>query len=161
MNPSTTEPAQEEGNSIPKQLFFIQYRGKVSEDLARSLHKINAPCTVVMILRKLKTVLPSLKPAVEKLLRSDVVYCITCPRCGTRYVGYTTRHLKTRYKEHQKKDAPVKKHLGRCRARIELEDDVEILDSSARGRLTSKYEKLCGSKNCAPSSMRRTSTKVK
>ena len=133
MNPSTTESDQEEENSIPKQLFFLQYRGKVSEDLARSLHKINAPCTVVMTLRKLKTVLPSLKPTVEKFLRSGVVYRITCPRCGARYVGYTTRHLKTRYKEHQKKDAPVKKHLGRCRARIELEDDVEILDSSARG----------------------------
>ena len=36
--------------------FFVQYRGKNSEHFARALHKLNAPCTVVTMLRKLKTV---------------------------------------------------------------------------------------------------------
>ena len=52
----------------------IQYRGKCSEDFARALHKCKAPCTVVMTLRKLKTMLPSLKPPVEKMLKSGLVY---------------------------------------------------------------------------------------
>ena len=39
--------------------FFVQYRWKHSEHFARALRKLNAPCTVVMMLRKLKTMLPS------------------------------------------------------------------------------------------------------
>ena len=37
--------------------FFVQYRGKNSEHFTRALRKLNAPCTVVMMLRKLKTML--------------------------------------------------------------------------------------------------------
>ena len=51
----------------------VQYRGKVTEDYARALHKAGAPCNIVMTLRKLKTVLPSLKPPTEKMLKSGVV----------------------------------------------------------------------------------------
>ena len=53
---------------------FIQYRGKSSDHFANSLHKCQAPCRVIMTLRKLKTVMPSLKPPVEKVLRSGVIY---------------------------------------------------------------------------------------
>ena len=45
---------------------FVQYRGKCTEEYAQALHRIKAPCRVIMTLRKLKTVLPSLKPPVEK-----------------------------------------------------------------------------------------------
>ena len=31
---------------------FIQYRGKCTEDYARSLHRCDAPCTIIMTLRK-------------------------------------------------------------------------------------------------------------
>ena len=41
---------------------LIQYRGKCSEDYARALHKCEAPVSVIFTLRKLKTVMPSLKP---------------------------------------------------------------------------------------------------
>ena len=58
----------------------VQYRGKCTEDYARALHKIQAPCVIVMTLRKLKSVLPSLKPAVEKMIQSGVVYQLQCPR---------------------------------------------------------------------------------
>ena len=53
---------------IPKHPIFIQYRGKGIEEFAQSLHNIKAPCVVIMTLRKLKTVLPSLKAPVEKHL---------------------------------------------------------------------------------------------
>jgi uncharacterized C2H2 Zn-finger protein len=127
------EQPSDAGNAVPKRLFFLQYRGKVSEDYVRALHMMDAPCTVVMTLRKLKSVLPSLKPPVEKFLRSGVIYQIKCPRCDARYVGYTIRHLITRFKEHLKRSQPVGKHLMRCGALLQIDQDVDILDSSAKG----------------------------
>ena len=62
----------------PKKLLFLQYRGKATEDFARALHKMEAPCTTVFTMRKLKTVLPSLKPAVERNLRGSIVYKLSC-----------------------------------------------------------------------------------
>ena len=73
---------QGQNTGIERKPIFIQYRGKYTEDYARALHKIKAPCVMVMTLRKLKTVLPSLKPSVEKLMKSGVVHQLTCPRCS-------------------------------------------------------------------------------
>ena len=109
----------------------IGYRGKCSDDFARALHKINAPCNVIMTLRKLKTVLPSLKPQVEKTLKSCVIYKFDCPSCSACYVGQTSRHLITRYKEHIKK-GPVKEHLAECKIGSTFED-MSILHQTARG----------------------------
>ena len=120
-------------DDIQKKLLFIQYRGKCTEDYARSLHRVKAPCTIVMTLRKLKTVLPSLKTPVEKSLRSGVVYKIACPRCQSCYVGATTRHWKTRFNEHMKPSAGVKKHLRKCNAFVQFAD-TEILASTQRGQ---------------------------
>ena len=70
--------------------FFIQYRGKCTEQFAKALHNCKAPCRVIMTLRKLKTVMPSLKPEVEYKFRSGVVYKIVCPRCQVSYVCKTS-----------------------------------------------------------------------
>ena len=110
----------------------VQYRGKATEDYARALHKCDAPCMIVMTLRKLKTVMPSLKPPVEKMLRSGLVYQLTCPSCDARYVGETCRHMLTRFKEHTQKAGPMKKHLQQCGATL-TEDQVDILQMSSRG----------------------------
>ena len=114
-------------------MLMIQYRGKCTEDYARALHKSNAPCNVVMTLRKLKTVLPSLKPPVDKMLKSGVVYKITCPRCSACYVGKTSRHIHTRFTEHTQR-APMKTHLKDCNIKISF-DDIEILHQTARGNI--------------------------
>ena len=66
---------------------FIQYRGKSTEYYAPALHNLEVLCTVVMTLRKAKTVLPPLKPPVEKELQSGIIYKIECPRCQACYVG--------------------------------------------------------------------------
>ena len=132
--------SQEQPSIIPaqntdtvKRRIMIQYRGKCSEEYARALHKISAPCLVVMTLRKLKTVLPSLKPAVEKIMKSGVVYNITCPGCSACYVGQTDRHLMTRLYEHIHKAGPMKTHIEtKCNTTI-TEDDVEILHTTSRG----------------------------
>ena len=47
---------------------FLQYRGQVTEDYLKALNRIKAPCKVILTLRKMKTVLPSLKSDVEKAL---------------------------------------------------------------------------------------------
>ena len=125
-------PQEKEINAIERKPLFIQYRGKCTEEYARAMHKIQAPCTIVMTLRKLKTVLPSLKPPVEKLLKSGVVYQLTCPRCSASYVGQTGRHLQTRLKEHLQRAGPMKSHLMQCDSNLTSED-VNILQSTSRG----------------------------
>ena len=112
---------------------FVQYRGKASEDFARALHKIEAPCTPVFTMRKLKSVLPSLKPAIEKLYRGSVVYKLNCTRLSACYVGQTDRHFSTRLNEHQKKKCqPVYHHFENCGVKLE-EKDTEFLASTTRG----------------------------
>ena len=134
------EPALEEAEPpavvvepIRKRLVFIEYRGKVTDDYCRALRKIDAPCQPVLTLRKLKTVLPSLKSAVEKRVRSHIVYRITCPRCKSCYIGASCRCLDVRFGEHKKPSQPVGKHLRSCNALQEVSmDDVEILASTTR-----------------------------
>ena len=126
------EKSEEPSSESKKASLKIQYRGKVTEDYARALHKAGAPCNIVMTLRKLKTVLPSLKPPTEKMLKSGVVYKLTCPSCAACYVGETTRHLQTRVKEHIQKKGPMKTHLGLCSTTL-VDDNIEILQASARG----------------------------
>ena len=87
---------------------------------------------MIFTLRKLKTVLPSLKPAVEKNLRSGVVYHIQCAKCSNAYVGQTARHILTRFKEHLKPSAAVAKHMAACNTKCTMEN-VKVLASSARG----------------------------
>ena len=121
----------ETSDNITKKILRVQYRGKCTEHYARALHKINAPCTVVMTLRKLKTALPSLKPPTEKLLKSGIVYEIQCPRCKACYVGQTGRHLQFRLKEHQLREGPVKIHYHRCTETL-TEEHIRILHMTTR-----------------------------
>ena len=114
-----------------KFLYCLQYRGKVTEHYASDLHKINVPCRVVMTLRKLKTVLPSRKPPVEKMLKSNVVYKIVCPRCEACYVGMTSRQLTRRYTEHIGKRGVTKPHMNNCNV-VLGEKDIEILGTHTK-----------------------------
>lgn len=124
------EQEKEDEEEDPKKL-FVEYRGKISDQFKHSLHKLNAPCQVIFTLKKLKNVLPSLKPAIEKSFRSCVVYKIVCSRCQSCYVGYTCRHLITRIKEHRSEKAPVGAHIRSCDCELSIED-VEIVASSSR-----------------------------
>ena len=129
---NSTAEGNEQPESISKHMIFIQYRGKCTEDYARALHRLKAPCTMVMTLRKLKTVLPSLKPPVDKKIRSCIVYKFNCPRCGACYVGATTRHICIRLGEHMKPSAAARKHFKACNANRITTEDVEVLASSSR-----------------------------
>ena len=121
-------------SAIQKKLVFIEYRGKVTEDYCRALRKADAPCQPVLTLRKLKTVLPSLKPAIDHCVRSHLVYQITCPRCNSRYIGKTDQYLKVRLQKHKCPSQPVGKHLRNCDALNDVKvKDVKILVASTRG----------------------------
>ena len=123
---------EEQGESDEKPfMIFLQYRGKCSEAYARDIHKAGVECKVIFTLRKLKTVMPSLKEPVEKFLRSKVVYRIKCSHCKVCYVGKTRRHLQIRFREHLNK-GPVSAHLGNCVGGISR-DNVDILGSAPRG----------------------------
>ena len=130
-----TQPSQqpEKPTVVQKKMIFIQYRGKVTENYARALHRCEAPCTIVMTLRKLKTTLPSLKPSVEKHLRSGAVYQISCPVCQDCYIGQTVRRILTRFKEHCAPSQPVRKHFAACEGAELTFDNMDILKTSSRG----------------------------
>ena len=132
------KPKKEREEQEDPYFLFLQYRGKCSETYARDLRKTGVPCKVIFTLRKLKTLTPSLKPPVERTLRSGVIYKIQCPRCTACYVGATTRHVITRFKEQKDtKGKSVYKHLLACGAREELSDerDLDILCSTLRGEV--------------------------
>ena len=121
----------EDDEEADLKMFFVEYRGRLSDELKFNLEKLKAPCRVIFTLKKLKTVLPSLKSSVDKSLKSGVVYKITCPRCNLCYVGQTRRHLITRIKEHGRKNAPVSIHMTSCQHTLTM-DDVTILKASSR-----------------------------
>jgi len=73
-----------------------------------------------------------LKPPVTSIMRSNVVYQITCPRCKACYVGATTRHLRCRFSEHKsRKGCSVKQHINKCNVSL-CEKDVTILGYNNR-----------------------------
>ena len=129
MSPKEKKEVSEE--ELKQHKLFLFYRGKVSEQFAKDLKKANAPCRTIFKLRKLKTVLPSLKPPVDKLLKSNVVYQIKCTSCDASYVGCTTRHLTTRLAEHKSRKGPVKEHFGQCNTHID-NSCVSILDCTTK-----------------------------
>ena len=83
---------------------------------------------------KVKTVLPSLKPPVEKELRNGAVYKIDCPHCQARYFGHTVRHLKTRIAAHKSRGLVIE-HFLKCDSDIGF-DYIYMLASTNYGENT-------------------------
>ena len=54
-------------------LLSVQYRGRDTDNLVRRLSKLTTPIRTVLTLRKMKTVMPSLKPSIPTILRSRVI----------------------------------------------------------------------------------------
>ena len=129
-------------DTIAKKTLFIQYRCKVTEQFAKNLHKFKAPCTIIMRMRKLKSVLPSLKPGIEKALKSGVVYQIKCAGCEAAYVGQTRQHLAPRFIEHLKCKSPVAEHLTTCGSIIKM-NQVRVLERGAGEEQLKTLEALC------------------
>ena len=120
-------------SNIVKQNIFIEYRGIATDHIIKRLDSIGAPLQPVITLRKIKTCLPSLKSKIEKTLKSRVVYKIVCPGCNACYVGQTSRHFITRFKEHRyKRNQLLRAHLDKCTHSTPTLNDVKILASKSR-----------------------------
>ena len=78
------------------------------------------------------SILPSLKPSVPKMLQNNAVYQIKCSRCGSSYVGQTSRHLQQRFREHVGNKGPIKTHFIECDI-SPTEKDISILGKSWGG----------------------------
>ena len=116
-----------------KYKIYLQYRGLPTGDFIRGLHRINAPVIAISKMRKITTLLPSLKSPVESRIRSGVIYNFPCSVCNDSYVGYTTRNLCVRTGEHVNNAGPVKWHLKECGVRKYDRSLVEVLAVSNRG----------------------------
>ena len=130
---------EKEGEGLPQtHRLLLQYRGNITDQFVKQLKACGAPAQVILTLRKIRTYLPSLKPPVRKMLKSNIIYKITCPRCLACYVGKTSRHVCTRFNEHRtKKKEPVYKHLRACglHAPNLTHRNIEILASVTKGAL--------------------------
>ena len=91
---STTKPIVEETN-LPKHRVILQYRGSITDQFVKRLNDCDGPVQTVLTLRKLRSSMPSLKCEVPYMLKSRVIYKLTCPHCQACYVGRTCRHLHT------------------------------------------------------------------
>ena len=153
------EEKKEEEKEKEELYFFINYRGKATEEYIKHIKKICAstespafkvPLKVVYTTRQLKTLLPSLKPAVEKDLKSCVIYKLNCPFCKKCYVGQTARHVVTRSREHINNEGPVKSHLEECNIVLKedeeksifINDNVEVLMQCTKVEKLLTYESL-------------------
>ena len=131
------EPKQKE----LREVFSVEYRERVNDNFIKQLNRYGASVQPIITLRKLKTTLPSLKPAIKKELRSGVIYKISCPGWNTCYVGQTVRHIITRFKEHSgRRESPII-HFWNCVKRtaefsnldidstIKIHDHLDILEA--------------------------------
>ena len=116
-----------------KRLFFIQYRGFHTLEYIKSLQKANAPIQPILIMRKLKSVLPNLKEPLEVHLSSNIIYKLKCHGCNACYIGLTTRHLVTRANEHTRSSGVLGKHFKDCVVNTGKDIEMTILHRSNRG----------------------------
>ena len=120
---------------ICKFSFFCQpcISANNKQNFVRQLKNSGAPIQPIITLRKLKTTMPSLKPPVPKLLQSKVVYQVTCPRCNSCYVGWTHRHVGTRFSEHRIRwKQPVRPHFYNCIGSQPTTQHLKVLKSTTR-----------------------------
>ena len=68
---------------------------------------------------------------VKKILKSGIVYKLTCPCCLACYVGQTSRHMQTRFREHIKTQGPMRYHLQQCNTNT-TDGNVDILAFTSR-----------------------------
>ena len=121
----------------------LEYRGHATDQFVRKLKSCGVPIQSAITLSKVKSALPSLKCQVPQMLKSRIVYQLTCPRCASRYVGKTARHLQIRFDEHRNKARqPVRMHFAECGLGKPTLDNIEILATSRGGLHLSIMEAL-------------------
>ena len=77
----------------------------------------------------------NVKDRIPKSLKSFVVYKFVCPACNACYIGETTHHLSTRFKEHLETDKKSHNFANLVNnatyKALSTENCFEIIDSTA------------------------------
>ena len=126
----STTPAEGSAN-VASNMLRLQYRGHATDRFINKLRKAAAPVASILTTRKLRTCLPSLKSQSSAVLRSRMVYKLTCSGCNACYVGCTTQHLTTRVQQHRVRGTPVRKHFDQCGTKVVMEH-AQVLDCTIR-----------------------------
>ena len=69
----------------------------------------------------------------EKGLRSNVIYEITCPKCWASYIGMTVRHLCKRITEHFQAGGTLSRHMEECGVVFNGMEHTSIIDATNKG----------------------------
>ena len=109
-------------NEKVTEIFFgLPYAGIKGEQLAKHcLKKINCSLKidikfVVIYDTKKFSFYCNVRDKVPHEQRNNIIYRITCPGCGEKYIGKTERCLISRMNEHGKREnEPMFKHLSEC-----------------------------------------------
>ena len=136
----TTKPNNSENKFMEeangKMLYHIQYRGPETINFMKNLTSNFVRIVPIYTTKKLRYVLPSLKPSIAKEIKSQVVYKISCPKCSAVYVGMTFRHLCTRISEHTQVNGTITKHMEVCGSNFNAMENTSIIDSTQRNLKT-------------------------
>ena len=142
MNPSLTgRDASSNSGKNSTHFYKLPYVGRFSEiaqtklrQLLKHYCKADLDIKLVFSTCKLRNMF-SVKDSVPQGLRSLVVYKFSCAGCNASYIGETTRHLRTRAREHllSDKSSHVYRHLQSSRACHDScnTECFTILDSAA------------------------------
>ena len=142
MNPSLTgRDASSNSGKTSTHFYKLSYVGRFSEiaqtklrQLLKHYCKADLDIKLVFSTFKLRNMF-SVKDSVPQGLRSRVVYKFSCAGCNASYIGETTRHLRTRAREHllSDKSSHVYRHLQSSRACHDScnTECFTILDSAA------------------------------
>ena len=119
---SSTTPRENNNDSDEKKIWIrLPYMGFRCEWLTKSLIRKLQRCfksTVKFVVlydtRKISSYC-STKDKIPTPQLSKVIYQVTCPECGSKYIGKTERCFKIRMDEHGTRDyEPMNKHLHNC-----------------------------------------------
>ena len=139
----------------------MQYRGNESTKFISRLLKIGAPIEPIYTMVKTRHALPSTKPPVNKMFRSNLIYQIECSGCKSKYVGLTRRHLISRVNEHFPPNGTMTKHCQSFGCNIDNPlEATSILDSSYRNIIHLVYMRLFISEKSTRVIIRRMNTSV-
>ena len=108
-------------DNIPKIWLTLPYAGPKGDSLIRScIRKIRKHLKSVKLIVKYRdkklSFFCSTKDKIPVEQNANVIYEITCPGCGGKYIGKTDRCMAIRMDEHGgKPDQPMHRHLSTCK----------------------------------------------
>ena len=108
----------------------LQYRSFDTISFIKCIEKVEVPIRPILLIRKPKTVLPSLSALIEKNISSNVIYKRTCNGCSSSYIGFTIRCAIIRKNEHIVKRGLLEKHFNEWKENLNQKLYMEVFKCS-------------------------------